>query len=101
MVLIKVEADNCRPCDDLNKILAKNKNIRKMINKYTKAIKINTSYESVPLGLTNMGTPTVFVINPETEGVLMKLEGALALEDLEDSLRALTSDDESALAFVQ
>ena len=102
MVLIKVEADNCRPCDDLNKILEKNKNIRKMINKYTKAIKINTSYESVPLGLTNMGTPTVFVINPKTESVLMQLEGALALEDLEDSLRALTSDDEStALAFVR
>ncbi len=101
MVFIKVEADNCHPCDELNKILKKNKNIRKMINKYTKAIKVNTSYESVPLGLTNMGTPTIFVINPKTENVLMQLEGALALEELEDSLRALTSEDESALAFVQ
>ena len=101
MVLIKVEADNCHPCEELDEMLASNKNIRKMINKYTKAIKINTSYESVPLGLSNMGTPTVFVINPKTEGVLMQLEGALALEDLEDSLRALTSENVSALAFAK
>jgi len=102
MVLIKVEADDCAPCNELDAELASNKTLRKMINKYTKAIKINTSYESVPLGLTNMGTPTVFVINPETESVLVKLEGTGAIEDLEASLRSITIEDDSiALAFNQ
>jgi acid stress-induced BolA-like protein IbaG/YrbA len=100
MVLIKVEADDCAPCNELDQELATNKRLRKMINKYTKAIKINTSYQSVPLGLTNMGTPTVFVINPETESVLVKLEGTGAIEDLEASLRSITIEDDSiALAF--
>ena len=100
MVFIKVEADDCVPCNELDQELASNKNLRKMINKYTKAIKINTSYESVPLGLTNMGTPTVFVINPETESVLVKLEGTGAIEDLEASLRSITiENDATALAF--
>ena len=102
MVFIKVEADDCIPCNELDEELASNKTLRKMINKYTKAIKINTSYESVPLGLTNMGTPTVFVINPETESVLVKLEGTGAIEDLEASLRSITSEDEAnSLAFNQ
>lgn len=100
MVFIKVEADDCAPCDKLNQELQTNKNLRKMINKYTKAIKVNTSYESVPLGLTNMGTPTVFVINPETEGILVQLEGISAIEDLEASLRSVMSENnKSALAF--
>ncbi len=102
MVLIKVEADDCAPCNELDQELATNKRLRKMINKYTKAIKINTTYESVPLGLTNMGTPTVFVINPETESVLVKLEGTGAIEDLEASLRSITIEDNNiALAFNQ
>ena len=100
MVFIKVEADDCVPCNELDQELANNKTLRKMINKYTKAIKINTSHQSVPLGLTNMGTPTVFVINPETEGVLVKLEGIGAIEDLEASLRSITiEEDTTALAF--
>jgi glyoxylase-like metal-dependent hydrolase (beta-lactamase superfamily II) len=102
MIFIKVEADNCEPCQELDQKLASNKTLRKMINKYTKAIKVNTSYESVPLGLTNMGTPTVFVINPETESVLVKLEGMDEIEELEASLRSFTKEsDASALAFNQ
>jgi len=102
MIFIKVEADNCEPCQELDQKLASNKTLRKMINKYTKAIKVNTSYESVPLGLTNMGTPTVFVINPETESVLVKLEGMNEIEELEASLRSFTKEsDASALAFNQ
>ena len=102
MILIKVEADDCAPCNELDQELATNKTLRRMINKYTKAIVINTSYESVPLGLTNMGTPTVFVINPETESVLVKLEGTGAIEDLEASLRSITNENETtALAFNQ
>jgi len=102
VVLIKVEADDCPPCDKLNQMLVDNKSLRKMINKYTKIIKINTSHESVPLGLTNMGTPTVFVINPETESVLVKLEGINDIQELEESLRSVVvNDGKTALAFVQ
>jgi hypothetical protein len=92
MVFIKIEADNCIPCNELDQELASNKTLRKMINKYTTAIKINTSYETVPLGLTNRGTPTVIVINPETERVLVQLEGMEKLKYLEESLKSVTND---------
>jgi thioredoxin-related protein len=92
MVFIKIEADNCPPCNELDQELTNNKTLRKMINKYTTAIKINTSYETVPLGLTNRGTPAVIVINPETERVLVKLEGMEKLKYLEESLKSVTND---------
>ena len=104
MVFIKVEADNCVPCAELDQMLKSNKKLRKIINKYTTAIKINTSYETVPLGITNRGTPTVIVLNPETNKVLVKLEGMDEVEDLEDSLRSITGEEEEetiSLAFAQ
>ncbi len=102
MVFIKVEADDCVPCAELDQMLKSNKKLRKIINKYTTAIKINTSYETVPLGITNRGTPTVIVLNPETNKVLVKLEGMDEVEDLEDSLRSITGEEETiSLAFAQ
>ncbi len=91
-LLIKVEANNCKPCDKLNAVLATNEHIKSMINKHVKAVKINTDYDSVPLGLTNMGTPTVFLIKPEEDRVLMKLEGNIDAEELEESLQLFVND---------
>ncbi len=89
-LLIKVEANHCRPCDKLNHLLATNNNIKRMVNRHMKAVKINTDYDAVPMGLSNMGTPTIFLIKPENEQVIMRLEGTDAFEDLEDSLALFT-----------
>ena len=102
MLLVKIEADNCAPCEKLDRFLKSNKRVRKMINKYTTAIKVNSSYEAIPLGINSMGTPTIVVLDPETKNELMRLQGTAAYEDLEDSLRTITGEDDiKTLAFAK
>jgi len=91
-VMIKVEATGCHPCAILNNLLATNNHIKKMVNAHIKAVKINTDYESLPLGLNYIGTPTVFLIQPEEDRVVMKLEGYEAIEDLEESLKSFVDE---------
>ena len=91
-IMIKVEASNCEPCVALNNELASNKHIKEMVNKHIKAVKINADYDSVPMGLTYMGTPTVFLIEPKQDRILMQLEGVLAVRELEESLDIFLDD---------
>jgi len=90
-ILIKVEANHCKPCDKLNTTLSTNDHIKEMINKHTIAVKINTSFNNVPLGLSNRGTPTVFLIEPENNKVVMKLEPE-QVGELEESLNLFIND---------
>jgi glyoxylase-like metal-dependent hydrolase (beta-lactamase superfamily II) len=92
LIMIKVEASHCKPCDRLNTVLATNNNIKKMVNRHIKAVKINTDYANVPMGLSYMGTPTVFLIQPKDERVLMQLEGSMAAKELEASLKLFVHD---------
>ena len=95
-LLIKIEANNCRPCDELNSMLATNEHIKKMINQHMKVVKVNTDRnEPIPLSLSNRGTPTLFLIEPKNDHILMKLEGEKAVEDLEDSLQLFVEDKPS------
>ncbi len=91
-IMIKVEASHCEPCIALNQELATNNHIKKMVNKHIKAVKINSDYDTVPMGLTYMGTPTVFLIEPHDDRVLMQLEGSLAVKELEESLNIFLDD---------
>ncbi len=91
-LMIKVEATNCRPCAELNDLLASNKHIKKMVNNHIKAVKINTDHDAVPMGLSTIGTPTVFLIKPDENLVVMKLQGNEAIEELEDSLNSFVDD---------
>jgi len=91
-VMIKVEASHCKPCIALNQELANNNHIKEMVNKHIKAVKINADYDTVPMGLTYMGTPTVFLIEPNEDRVLMQLEGGLAVRELEESLGLFLDD---------
>ncbi len=85
-IMIKVEAGDCEPCVALNYELANNSHIKEMVRKHIKAVKIDADYDAVPMGLSYMGTPTVFLIEPKNSRVLMQLEGTLAVKDLEQSL---------------
>ena len=94
-ILIKIETNNCKPCDRLNDTLSKNNHIKKMINQHIKAVKINTDFDSIPLGLSSRGTPTVFLIEPENDKVVMKLEPE-EVGELEESLKVFINDDQIA-----
>ncbi len=93
LIMIKVEAENCKSCERLNALLDSNDNIKEMVNRHIKAVKIDTNYESLPDGLHSIGTPTLFLINPKDEDrVMMKLVGNDAIEELEESLELIVND---------
>ena len=88
LLMIKIESNHCQPCEKLNEILETNNRIKQLINNNMKVLKINIDYEhNVPLGLNYMGTPTLFLIEPKTEKILMKLQGVIEANDLEESIK--------------
>jgi hypothetical protein len=92
-IMIKVEADNCIPCNRLNMLLDNNEHIKEIVSRHIKAVKINSTYDTLPEGLHAMGTPTLFLIDPKDENrVLMKLVGNEAIESLEESLESIIDD---------
>ncbi len=95
-VMIKIEADNCRPCKKLNKLLKTNVRIKKMVNRHIKAVKINRDHETLPTNYDIIVAPTVLLVNPESNRVLVQLEGSETFEDLEDALKVFVSDSHSS-----
>ncbi len=85
-IMIKVEVGDCEPCVALNYELKNNSHIKEMVHRHIKAVEIDADYDALPMGLSYMGTPTVFLIEPKNNKVLMQLEGTLAVKDLEQSL---------------
>jgi len=93
LVMIKIEAEHCQPCKKLNRVLATNKRIKRLINHNIKVVKVNIdNQERVPMGLSYMGTPTVFLIQPKNQKVLMRLQGVIQARDLEESLKIFVND---------
>jgi len=92
--MIKVEADNCRPCQKLNKLLETNTSIKKIVNKYIKSVKINRDHQSVPRPYDDVVTvtPTVLLVNPKTNQVLVQLEGDETTNDLYESIKLFVAD---------
>ena len=97
-VMIKIEADNCTPCKKLNELLKTNNHIKKMVNQYIKAVKINRDHDNIPANYDVIVTPTILLVKPESNKVLVRLEGSETFEDLEDSLK-LFVDDSDKLAL--
>ena len=99
-VIIKYESDNCRPCDELNKVLRNNGNVKKMVNTYTKAVKINRDHNDETTDYDLMLTPTIILVDPITKRTLVKLVGRAASEDLEDSLKLYLNKAHTKSGFV-
>ncbi|HHB94134.1 MAG TPA: MBL fold metallo-hydrolase [Campylobacterales bacterium] len=93
LVMIKIEANHCQPCEKLNRVLETNNRIKRLVNHNIKVVKVNTdNQERVPMGLSYMGTPTVFLIQPKTQKVLMRLQGVIQPKELEESLKIFVND---------
>jgi len=91
-VLVKIESSSCPTCIELNKLLETNTNIQNMINGYTKAVKLNRDYDQIPPKLKYIGTPTLFLFDSNGKKMLIKLEGAEAIDDIEESLELFIYD---------
>ena len=98
-LLIKVESEDCLPCQKLDELLASNQHIKEMIYRYIKAVKVDSHKSPAPLGLSIEGTPTVFLIKPETNRVIAKLEGNSAIEELEETLVLFTREKNNPIAL--
>jgi len=91
-VMIKYEADHCNPCKRLNKLLKTNEHIKKMVNQYIEAVKINRDHDNEIPDYDVFATPTILLINPKDNRILVQLEGTETIEDLEDALKVFVSD---------
>ena len=92
-LLVKIESNNCPTCSELNVLLDTNKNIKNMVNEYTKAVKFNRDYDKIPPKLQYIGTPTLFLLDSKGKRVLMRLQGTEAIEDIEESLKLFIYDN--------
>ena len=93
LVMIKIEAEDCQPCKKLDRVLATNRRIKRLINHNIKVVRVNIDHQDrVPMGLSYTGTPTVFLIQPKTKKVLMRLQGVIPAQDLEESLKIFVND---------
>lgn len=91
-VMIKIEADNCSPCKKLNRLMQTNNKIKKMVNKYIKAVKINRDHEAIPDNYDIIVAPTILLLNPKTNQILVQLEGTETFEDLYDAFKMFVTD---------
>jgi thioredoxin-related protein len=96
IVLIKVRSTICKYCDQLDRVMAKNSKVKKILNKYFELVKVNTDYENIPMDLTVRSTPTLIFIRPDNKKVLMKLAGIRALGELLEILNEAVDDGHNA-----
>lgn len=92
IVLIKVRSTVCKYCDQLERIISKNRKVKKILRQYFELVKVNVDYEDVPMGLYVRSTPTLIFVRADNSKVLMHLTGIRALGELLDILNEAVED---------
>ena len=92
IVLVKVRSTTCKYCDQLDRVLKRNRRVKKLLNRYFEVVKVNNDYEDAPLGIVIRSTPTLIFIQPENKKVLMNLRGIRALGELLEVLQEAVND---------
>ena len=92
IVLVKVRSTTCKYCDQLDRVIKRNRQVREIINKYYEIVLINSDHEEIPFGLRVQSTPTLIFIQPKNKKVLMKLAGIRALGELLEILNEAVED---------
>ena len=91
IILMKIRSTHCKYCDQLDKVLGKNKKVRKLIDKYFEIVKINLDKEKIPLSVMVRSTPTLLFLKPNKE-LLMQLTGIRALGEVLEVLNEAVVD---------
>jgi hypothetical protein len=87
ILLIKVRSDNCPFCDELDTVLRKNNEVKRLINKNFVMVTMNNSRDELPLNI-NIGlTPSLVFVRADTQEVKMIIPGIEALGELVDTLK--------------
>jgi len=87
ILLIKVRSDNCPFCNELDTVLRKNNEVKRLINKNFVMVTMNNSRDELPLNI-NIGlTPSLVFVRADTQEVKMIIPGIEALGELVDTLK--------------
>ena len=91
IILMKIRSTHCKYCDQLDKVLAKSKKVRRLIDKYFEIVKINVDKEKIPLSVMVRSTPTLLFLKPNKK-LLMQLTGIRALGEVLEVLNEAVVD---------
>ena len=92
IIFLKVRSTTCKYCDQLDRIIAKNRKVKRLLNQYFELVQVNTDYDPIPLDLTIRSTPTIVFIRPSDKKVLMSLPGIRALGEFLEILNEAIDD---------
>jgi glyoxylase-like metal-dependent hydrolase (beta-lactamase superfamily II) len=92
IVLIKIRSDNCPYCDELDRVLEKNNQIKQLINQNYKMVQLNNSKDYIPLNIRVGATPTLAFVRPDTKKVVMITSGIESIGELISILKEAIRD---------
>jgi glyoxylase-like metal-dependent hydrolase (beta-lactamase superfamily II) len=87
IVLLKVRSDNCPFCDELDRTLKSNNQVKRLINKHYIMVQMNNSRDHLPLGIQVGVTPSLVFIRPDQKRVEMIIPGIETLSELINVLK--------------
>jgi len=92
IVLIKIRSDSCPYCDELDRVLKRNNNIKRLINQNYKMVQLNNSRDDIPFNIHINATPTLAFVRPDTKKVLMVISGIESIGELSNILKEAIRD---------
>ncbi len=92
IIFLKVRSSTCKYCDELDRVMATNNDVKKILNKYFEVVNINIDYEDVPYDRRIESTPTLIFFRPNIESPLMNLTGIRALGEFLTVLKEVVED---------
>ena len=92
IIFLKIRSTTCKYCDELDRVISTNKDVKNILNKYFEVVNINTDYDDVPYNIRIESTPTLIFMRPNEENPLMHLTGIRALGEFLTVLKEVVED---------
>ena len=92
IVFLKVRSTTCKYCDQLDRVIAKNSKVKRLLKRYFELVQVNSDYDKIPLDVTIRSTPTIVFIRPKDKKVLMSLPGIHGLREFLEILNEAIDD---------
>ena len=88
IVLLKVRSNYCPFCDELDTVMQRSRSIRKIVNQNYKMIYLNVSMGKLPLGIKVKKIPSLVLIRPDTDKIVMTITNFKSVGELLGMLKA-------------
>jgi glyoxylase-like metal-dependent hydrolase (beta-lactamase superfamily II) len=88
ILMIKVRSNHSPFSDELDGVMQGSRSIRKVMNQNYKMVYLNVSMEKLPLGIKVRRIPSLILIRPDTQKVVMVISGFKTVGELLNRLKA-------------